>query len=173
MSQLNNNTSNNEVADFQSTSGQSRHSKSPTTTYKILRPNVLRDLTTRSISEALEKCSVDPLTFKNYAKWSTKVKMALTIKNLDQFVKKKWMKSMPKDSPGEEMEFFQSSCCQIYFWLGNSLDQENFNNFFNNDQEEYDLSFLGTSIKDQYSASSLQSCAAIATKLFGMRIEEK
>ncbi|MBW0557644.1 hypothetical protein O181_097359, partial [Austropuccinia psidii MF-1] len=121
----------------------------------------------------LDKCSVAPLTSKNYAKWSIKVKMALTIKNLDQFLKNKWVKSMPKDSPGEEMEFFQSSCCQIFFWLGNSLDQENFDKCFNDDQEEYDPSFLWTSIKDHYSASSLENCAAIATKLFGMHIEEE
>ncbi|MBW0464973.1 hypothetical protein O181_004688 [Austropuccinia psidii MF-1] len=99
--------------------------------------------------------------------------MALTIKNLDQFLKNEWVKSMPKDSPGEEMEFFQSSCCQIYFWLGNSLEQENFDKCFNDDQEEYDPSFLWTSIKDHYAASSLENCAAIATNLFGMHIEEE
>ncbi|MBW0538629.1 hypothetical protein O181_078344 [Austropuccinia psidii MF-1] len=170
MSQLNKNT---EVADVQSTSGQSRHSKSPTTTYKLLRPNLLRDLTTRSISDTLEKCSVEPLTSKNYSKWSTKVKMAFTIKNLDQFLKNELVKSIPKDSSDEEMEFFQNSCCQIYFWLGNSLDQENFDKFFNDNEEEYDPSFLWTSIKDHYAASSLENYAAIATKRFGMRIEEE
>ncbi|MBW0464477.1 hypothetical protein O181_004192 [Austropuccinia psidii MF-1] len=99
--------------------------------------------------------------------------MALNIKNLDQFLKNEWVKSMPKDSSDEEMEFFQNSCRQIYFWLGNSFDQENFDKFFNDNKEEYDPSFLWTSIKDHYAASSLENCAAIATKLFGMCIEEE
>ncbi|MBW0498494.1 hypothetical protein O181_038209 [Austropuccinia psidii MF-1] len=173
MSKLVKNTSNNEAADIQSTSGEIRHSKSPTITYKLLRPNLLRDLTTWSISETLEKCSVEPLTSKNVLKWSTKVKMALTIKSLDQLLKNEWVKSMPKDSSDEEMEFFQNSCCQIYSWVGNSLNQENFDKFFNDNQEEYNPSFLWTSIKEHYSASSLENCAAIATKHFGMRIEEE
>ncbi|MBW0524748.1 hypothetical protein O181_064463 [Austropuccinia psidii MF-1] len=54
--------------------------RTPTPSYKLLKSNLLRDLTTRSLAETLDKTNIDPLTSKNYAKWSNKFKMALTIK---------------------------------------------------------------------------------------------
>ncbi|MBW0550227.1 hypothetical protein O181_089942 [Austropuccinia psidii MF-1] len=87
--------------------------RTSTPSYKLLKLNLLRDLTTRSLAETLEKTNIDPLTSKNYVKWSNKVEMALTIKNIDIFLKPDWISSPPNDAPEEELELFQNSCRQI------------------------------------------------------------
>ncbi|MBW0477758.1 hypothetical protein O181_017473 [Austropuccinia psidii MF-1] len=149
--------------------------RTPTPSYKLLKSNLLRDLTTRSLAETLDKTNIDPLTSKNYAKWSNKVKMALTIKNIDIFFKPNWISSLPNDAPEEEVEFFQNSFRQIYFWLGNTLDhiyQENYDKFFDDDQENYNSAALWLNICDFYAASSVENCATVMTNLFGMKIED-
>ncbi|MBW0494902.1 hypothetical protein O181_034617 [Austropuccinia psidii MF-1] len=73
----------------------------PNPSYKLLKSNLLRDLTTRSLAETLDKTDINPLTSKNYAKWSNKAKMALTIKNIDIFLKPNWISSLPNDAPEE------------------------------------------------------------------------
>ncbi|MBW0584679.1 hypothetical protein O181_124394 [Austropuccinia psidii MF-1] len=146
--------------------------RTPTPSYKLLNLNLLRDLTTRSLSETLDKTNIDPLTSKNYEKWSNKVKMALTIKNINIFFKPNWISSLPNDAPEEELEFFQNSCRKIYFWLGNTLGQENYDKFFDDNQENYNPAALWLNIRDFYAASSVENCATVMTKLFGMKIED-
>ncbi|MBW0537483.1 hypothetical protein O181_077198 [Austropuccinia psidii MF-1] len=146
--------------------------RTPTPSYKLLRSNLVRDLTTRSLDETLDKTNIDPLTSNNYAKWSNKVKMALTIKNIDIFLKADWISSLPNDAPEAEVEFFQNSCWKIYFWLGNTLDQENYDKFFDDDQENYNPATLWLNICNFYAASSVGNCATVVTKLFGMKIED-
>ncbi|MBW0483210.1 hypothetical protein O181_022925 [Austropuccinia psidii MF-1] len=146
--------------------------RAPTPSFKLLKLNLLRDLTTRSLAETLDKTNIYPLTSKNYVKWSNKVKTALTIKNIDIFLKPDWTSSLPNDAPDEKVEFFQNSCRQIYFWLGNTLDQENYDKFFDDDQENYNPAALWLNICDFYAASSVENCATVMTKLFAMKIED-
>ncbi|MBW0481871.1 hypothetical protein O181_021586 [Austropuccinia psidii MF-1] len=146
--------------------------RTPTPSYKLLKSNLVRDLTTRSLAETLDKINIDPLTSKNYMKWINKVKMAPTIKKIDIFLKPDWISSLPNDAPEEEVEFFQDSCRQIYFWLGNTLDQENNDKFFYDDQKNYNTATLWLNIHDFYAALSVENCATAMTKLFGMKIED-
>ncbi|MBW0532505.1 hypothetical protein O181_072220 [Austropuccinia psidii MF-1] len=147
--------------------------RTQTPSYKLLELNLLRDHTSRSLAETLEKTNIVPTTFKNFAKWSNKVKMALTIKNIDIFLKPGWISFLPNDTPEEEVELFQNSCQQIYFWLGNTLDQENYDNSFDDDQENYNPASLWLNICNFYAASSVKKCAMVMTKLFGMKIKDE
>ncbi|MBW0468573.1 hypothetical protein O181_008288 [Austropuccinia psidii MF-1] len=87
--------------------------------------------------------------------------MALTIKNIDIFIKPNWISSLPNDTLEEEVEFLQNSCRHIYFWLANTLDQENYN-----------PAALWLNIRDFYAASSVENCTTVITKLFGIKIED-
>ncbi|MBW0481187.1 hypothetical protein O181_020902 [Austropuccinia psidii MF-1] len=146
--------------------------RTPNPSYKSLKSNLLRDLTAQSLAETLDKTNIDPLTSENYAQLSNKVKMALTIKNIDIFLKPYWIRSLPNDAPEEEGEFFHNSFRQIYFWLGNTLDQENYDKFFDDDQENYNPAALWLNICDFYAASVVKNGAKVMTKLFGMKIED-
>ncbi|MBW0461330.1 hypothetical protein O181_001045 [Austropuccinia psidii MF-1] len=99
--------------------------------------------------------------------------MALTIKNIDIFLKPDWISSLPNDTPEEEVELFQNSCQQIYFYLGNTLDQENYGKCLNDDQENYNPAALWLNIRDFYAASSVENCAAVMIKLCGMKMEDR
>ncbi|MBW0480543.1 hypothetical protein O181_020258 [Austropuccinia psidii MF-1] len=145
--------------------------RTPTPSYKLLKLNLQRDITTRSPAETLDKTNIYPLTSKNYAKWSNKVKMAHTIKNIDIFLKPNWISSLPNEAPEEEVEFFHNSFRQIYFWLGNTLDQENYDKLFDDDQENYNPAAIWLNIRDFYADSSVENCSMAMTKIFGMKIE--
>ncbi|MBW0464907.1 hypothetical protein O181_004622 [Austropuccinia psidii MF-1] len=78
-----------------------------TPSYKRLPSNLIRDLTTRSLAEALDKKQIDPLSSENHSKWINKVKIELTIKNINIFLKAYWISSLPNKAPEEEVELFQ------------------------------------------------------------------
>ncbi|MBW0566183.1 hypothetical protein O181_105898, partial [Austropuccinia psidii MF-1] len=54
----------------------------------------------------------------------------------------------------------------------NTLDQENYDKFFDDDQENYNPAALWINIRNFNATSSVENCATVMTKLFGMKIED-
>ncbi|MBW0502449.1 hypothetical protein O181_042164 [Austropuccinia psidii MF-1] len=65
---------------------------------KLINTNLLGYLTQQGLSQFLERMSIiNHLTSKNYAVWSNKVKLDLSMRNLDAFLNPEWTSSLRKD----------------------------------------------------------------------------
>ncbi|MBW0541089.1 hypothetical protein O181_080804 [Austropuccinia psidii MF-1] len=134
---------------------------------KIINTNLLHDLSQQGLSQSLERMSIiDHLTSTNYAVWSNKVKLALSMRNLYAFLNPDWTSSLREDE-NEETCFLRNSCKQIYCWMGDRLDQENFDKFY-----EHDPALMWVNIENHYSASSTENCASIFRKIFSLSMDE-
>ncbi|MBW0539749.1 hypothetical protein O181_079464 [Austropuccinia psidii MF-1] len=134
---------------------------------KLINANLLHDLSQKGLSQSLERMRIiDHLTSTNYAVWSNKVKLALSMCNLDAFLNPEWTSSLREDE-NEETCFLRNSFKQIYFWMGDCLDQKNFYKFY-----EHDPALMWVNIENHYSASSTKNCASIFRKIFSLSMYE-
>ncbi|MBW0541977.1 hypothetical protein O181_081692 [Austropuccinia psidii MF-1] len=139
---------------------------------KFININLIGYLTQQGLSQSLERMSIiNHLTSTNYAVWSNKVKLYLSMRNLDAFLNPEWTYSLRKDE-NEETCFLRNSCKQIYCWMGDRLHQEDFDKFHKHDPEFYDPALMWVSIKNNYSASSAKNCVSIFRKIFSLSMDE-
>ncbi|MBW0482595.1 hypothetical protein O181_022310 [Austropuccinia psidii MF-1] len=145
-----------------------------TSSEKPLYSSILRGLTQQGLSASLERMSlIKPLNSANYSHWRNKVKLALTMRNLDTFLDPEWTSVLSKEPESSEgIEFLKKCCKQVYSWIGDRLDQENFDKFYDQDLVFYNPALLWEKIKDHYAASSAENCATIFCEIFSLNIEE-
>ncbi|MBW0540748.1 hypothetical protein O181_080463 [Austropuccinia psidii MF-1] len=134
-----------------------------TSSEKTLYFSILHELTQQGLSASLESISlIEPLNSANYSNWSNKIKLALTMRNLDTFLDPEWTSGLRKEPKNADGIEFQKNCCKkIYSWIGDCLDQENFNKFYDQDLVFHNPDLLWEKIKNHYAASSAEKCATI------------
>ncbi|MBW0574448.1 hypothetical protein O181_114163 [Austropuccinia psidii MF-1] len=145
-----------------------------TSSEKPMYSSILRELTQQGLSASLECMRfIEPLNSANYSNWSNKIKLALTMRNLDTFLDPEWTSGLSKKSKNADGVEFRKNCCkQIYSWIGDRLDQENFDKFYDQDFVFHNPALLWEQIKNHYAASSVENCATIFCKIFGLNMEE-
>ncbi|MBW0529469.1 hypothetical protein O181_069184 [Austropuccinia psidii MF-1] len=122
---------------------------------KPLYSSVHHELTQQGLSASLEHMSlIEPLNSANYSNWSNKIKLALTMRNLDIFLDPEWTSGLGREPENAEgIKFLKNCCKQVYSWIGDRLDQENFDKFYDQDLVFYNPALLWEKIKDHYAAS--------------------
>ncbi|MBW0538084.1 hypothetical protein O181_077799 [Austropuccinia psidii MF-1] len=141
---------------------------------KPLYSSILHELTQQGLSASLKHMSlIEPLNSANYSNWSNKIKFALKMRNLESFLDPEWTSGLSKEPENAYgIEFVKNFCKQVYSWIGDHLDQENFDKFYDQDLVFHNPALLWEKIKDHYAASSAKNCATIFCKIFSFHMEE-